>query len=169
MQIQGLTWLAEPSPQCRCWHCTYWLQRHFQHTAVEKWRQISNPVSRATQGRATQGIRAHGCSFIPSRLHCRWASAQRWNQSRTHAYPQPSVRSPCGHTEQISQTQMLFFLHPPKPWKVPKIPLPSGGQIFYTTLLSPGPTTGAGNGSTDCSGPFDTQPWKLLTDQQPGE
>ncbi|XP_040516447.1 uncharacterized protein LOC100858183 isoform X4 [Gallus gallus] len=63
---------------------------------------------------------------------------------------------------------MLFFLHPPKPWKVPKILLPSGGQIFYTTLLSPGPTAGAGNGSTDCSGPFDTQPWKLLTDQQPG-
>ncbi|XP_040516392.1 uncharacterized protein LOC100858183 isoform X1 [Gallus gallus] len=72
--------------------------------------QMRHPVSRATQGSAAQRSRARGCSFLPSCLPCRWASDQRWNQSRTHAYPQPSSWFPCLHTEQIHQTQTVLIL-----------------------------------------------------------
>ena len=59
------------------------------HSHGNGW-QTSNPVSRAVQGRAAQGSRAGGCSFLPFPLPCRWASAPTWNWSRTYACPQLS-------------------------------------------------------------------------------
>ena len=39
--------------------------------------QTRSLVGSTTQGRAAQGSRAGGCSFLPSPLPCRWTSGQR--------------------------------------------------------------------------------------------
>ena len=78
--------------------------------------QTCNMVSSAVQGRAAQGSRAGGCSFLPSPLPCRWASAPTWNQSRTHNCPQLSIWSPC-HTGHTNQPQTVPLLRSNRSWQ----------------------------------------------------
>ena len=47
-------------------------------------------VSSAVQGRAAQGSRAGGCSFLPSPLPCRWTAQHKWHQVTISAAAQPS-------------------------------------------------------------------------------
>ncbi|XP_040516434.1 uncharacterized protein LOC100858183 isoform X2 [Gallus gallus] len=157
--------------------------------------QMRHPVSRATQGSAAQRSRARGCSFLPSCLPCRWASDQRWNQSRTHAYPQPSSWFPCLHTEQIHQTQTVLILDlliavalsahsHGNCWQMSHpIGIHSNVQPEQDACLSSAhlmvsmlpyrtnksDTNSAGTRPIDCSGSFNTWPWKLLADEPPSE
>ena len=116
------------------------------------------------QERAAQGSRAGSCYFLPFPLPCKWVSAPRWNRSRTHVCPQLSNWS-LYHTGQTSQAQTVPFLGTMAALQ----DRPALATAFDTTLLSPGSTAGTGTRLADCSGPFHTQPWKCLVDQQPGE
>jgi len=87
-------------------------------------------------------------------------------RSHPHLHLSPDKRATLCRTDRSLPYYNLHWSY--RTLEAPQRPLAANPR-FCPRLLSPGPTAAAGTRPTDCSGPFNTQPWKWLADQQPGE